>query len=330
MIRIGIVSYNIYCNFTNYGSALQSWALYQSIKRISPDLYQPVLVDYCPDSLSDKDPLNPFSNMWDQDPESRKMCELSLPAIRINYQKFDHFYHTYFGLTSQKYTSENFNSIAHFDTDSYQILNNRLQNFLAIGLRENKFIPYLKEHINSNGIQVFRTIDPTLLLTTEDYDTIAASRIITEKYLLLYARRYNKEMEAFAEKIARDNGWTIVEISLRSTNSAKGHKMFYEAGVEEFLSLVKYSEYVITNSFHGLIFAVQYRKQLAVFSRESGDNKIAEVLELFDLKECLLPKAPSVIPQIHDYDAVHARINTARETSLDFLTKELNLLNGDH
>lgn len=115
MIRIGIVSYNIYCNFTNYGSALQSWALYQSIKRISPDLYQPVLVDYCPDSLSDKDPLNPFSNMWDQDPESRKMCELSLPAIRINYQKFDHFYHTYFGLTSQKYTSENFNSIAHFD-----------------------------------------------------------------------------------------------------------------------------------------------------------------------------------------------------------------------
>ena len=129
------------------------------------------------------------------------------------------------------------------------------------------------------------------MLTTEDYDTIAASRIITEKYLLLYARRYNKEMEAFAEKIARDNGWTIVEISLRSTNSAKGHKMFYEAGVEEFLSLVKYSEYVITNSFHGLIFAVQYRKQLAVFSRESGDNKIAEVLELFDLKRMPSPKS---------------------------------------
>lgn len=82
MIRIGIVSYNIYCNFTNYGSALQSWALYQSIKRISPDLYQPVLVDYCPDSLSDKDPLNPFSNMWDQDqnPEKCVSC-LFLPFV---------------------------------------------------------------------------------------------------------------------------------------------------------------------------------------------------------------------------------------------------------
>lgn len=27
MKNIGIVSYNINCNFTNYGSALQSWAL---------------------------------------------------------------------------------------------------------------------------------------------------------------------------------------------------------------------------------------------------------------------------------------------------------------
>ena len=27
MKTLGIVSYNIHCNFTNYGSVLQSWAL---------------------------------------------------------------------------------------------------------------------------------------------------------------------------------------------------------------------------------------------------------------------------------------------------------------
>ena len=27
MKNIAIISYNIHCNFTNYGSALQSWAL---------------------------------------------------------------------------------------------------------------------------------------------------------------------------------------------------------------------------------------------------------------------------------------------------------------
>ena len=81
MKKLGIISYNIYGNFTNYGSALQSWALHQAIKRIGD--YQPVLVDYCPDVLMDKDPLNPFKNMWDQDQESKRMCELTMPAIRV-------------------------------------------------------------------------------------------------------------------------------------------------------------------------------------------------------------------------------------------------------
>lgn len=32
--KIGTISYNIYCNFTNYGSALQTWALHQAIKKL--------------------------------------------------------------------------------------------------------------------------------------------------------------------------------------------------------------------------------------------------------------------------------------------------------
>ena len=102
------ISYNIHCNFTNYGSALQSWALSQVIKSLG---HKPVLVDYCPDCLKDKDPLNPMKNMWDTDVESRKMCELSLPAIRINYAKFEKFYTEHFNRTHKVYTRENFNDI---------------------------------------------------------------------------------------------------------------------------------------------------------------------------------------------------------------------------
>ena len=84
MKRIGTVSYNIYCNFTNYGSALQTWALHQAIKKVAGDMIDPVLVDYCPEILADKDPLNPFANMWDKDEESRRMCELTMPATIIS------------------------------------------------------------------------------------------------------------------------------------------------------------------------------------------------------------------------------------------------------
>ena len=233
--RIGIVSYNIYCNFTNYGSALQSWALCQSIKKIAGNIVEPVLVDYCPEILADKEPLNPFANMWDKDEESRKMCELTLPAIQENYYKFDKFYHKRFERTCKKYTAQNFNDISidenitgfvcgsdtifcidefegfddgyfanydcmkknsvayaasfgdsHFEQDDYQKLNERLKNFNAIGLRENQMIPYVASHVD---VPVQRVIDPTLLLTSNEYDKIADERLENEKYLLLYARR---------------------------------------------------------------------------------------------------------------------------------------------
>ena len=109
MKKLGIISYNIYGNFTNYGSALQSWALHQAIKRIGD--YQPVLVDYCPDVLMDRDPLNPFKNMWDQDEDSRRMCELTMPAIRVNYENFENFYTDRFYRTPKKYTSADFNEV---------------------------------------------------------------------------------------------------------------------------------------------------------------------------------------------------------------------------
>lgn len=42
MKKLGIISYNIYGNFTNYGSAFQSWALHQAVSSLG---YQPVLVE---------------------------------------------------------------------------------------------------------------------------------------------------------------------------------------------------------------------------------------------------------------------------------------------
>lgn len=364
-MRIGTVSYNIYCNFTNYGSALQTWALHQAMKKLDAC---PVLVDYCPDILADKDPLDPFKNMWDKDDESKRMVELTLPAIRVNYKKFDRFYHDRFNRTKKAYTSANFetvmdevdafvcgsdtifcpdefgfddgyfanypcmkgNSVAyapsfgdpHFSDEDYMKLNERLQNFKAFGLREQMMVPYVRSHVT---VPVEKVIDPTLLLTQNDYDIIATERIVDKPYLLLYARRYNPKMEAYAEKVASENGWKIVDISLRATNVEKGHLMFYEAGVEEFLSLVKHAEYIITNSFHGMIMSVQYRRPFVIFSREQCDTKISELLELFGLSDRMLIDGTEQFEPI-DYDTVHKRIAEARTKAHNFLKMELCLL----
>ena len=369
MKTLGIVSYNIHCNFTNYGSALQSWALNQVVGRLG---YRPVLMDYCPDVLRDSNPLDPFKKMWDKDAESRRMCELTMPAIRENYKKFDKFYTERFNRSKGVYTSENFGecveregldgfvcgsdtifcidefkgfddgyyanypcmkgrSVAyaasfgdsHFTDADYQTLNNRLGNFKAIALRENEMLDYVKAHTT---VPVARVVDPTLLLTSEDYDSIAIESTYKEPYLLLYTRRYNPKMEAYAIKYAREHGLKVVEISLRATNAEFGHEMRYDAGVEEFLGLVKGASYVETNSFHGLIFGVQYSRPLVVFSRESGDSKINEVLELFGMKNRLLVTGQEQLEGETDYAVVHSRIADARARSKAFLAQELEML----
>lgn len=371
MKRFGIVSYNIHCNFTNYGSALQSWAIQQAIDRLGAGKWQSVLLDYCPDVLRNKDKRNPITYMWDTDEKTRRMCALSLPAIRENADKFDAFYDTQFRKTKRTYTSENFDRViaeealdgfvcgsdtifsidefegfddgyyanypcmrgrsvayavsfgdSHFTRDSCAVLKERLQNFKMLGLREPVMLPFVA---NNAHVPVRRVLDPTLLLSAEDYAPVTAPRQEERPYLLLYARRHNPEMSAFAEKMAEEKGWEIVEISLWADN-AERHRMFYEAGVEEFLSLVKYAQFVVTNSYHGMIFSIQFQRNFLVFTREQCDTKIRELLDLLGLAQCLMSAAGKAVPADINYADVEKKIKTEAAQSLHFLKQALETL----
>lgn len=367
MKRIGIISYNLYCNYTNYGSALQSYALNRAIQAVSNEV-EPVLVDYCPDVLKDKNPLNPLKNTWDQDNITKKALRSSKNDIKVNYIKYKNFFETHFTITKQSYSKENIdlieknenlrNFVCGSDTifctlefhgfddgyfanyevmkkgysfsyaasfgdskfesaEEYNKLKGLLKNFSVIGVREDTLVDRLK----SEGLPIKRVLDPTLLLDVTDYDSIAEKRLIDDDYLVLYSRRHNDEMIAYAEKIAKKNGLKIVDISLRS-HLYPNHIPFYSAGVEEFLSLIKYSKYVVTNSYHGLIFGIQYEKPLAVFSREQADTKIENLLSLLGCLDVIHTKNDDNF-SIPNYKDVKSTIKTARDDSISFLKKAL-------
>ena len=368
MKTLGIVSYNIHCNFTNYGSALQSWALCRTVERLG---YKPVLMDYCPDVLRDKNPLDPFKNMWDKDEESLRMCELTMPAIHENYKKFDRFYHEWFNRSKGAYISTNFNSCvkqegfdgfvcgsdtifcvdefgiddgyyanyepmrghsisyaasfgdSHFTPATCALLDARLKNFKAIGIRESGMVPYIKQRVS---VPVSQVIDPTLLLSSTDFDELSQAPTNKKPYLLLYARRYNPKMEAHAINLAMKNGWRIVEISLRATNAERGHEMRYDAGVEEFIGLVKYAAHVVTNSYHGMIVAIHYKKSFDIFSREQCDTKIDEVLSELKLTYCKRIDAVDAMPHRPEWADVSSCMKTQAIKSRLFLKKSLELL----
>lgn len=369
-MKIGIVTYtSLHCNFTNYGTILQSWAMQQALRKIND--VNPILVNYCPVSMKDKDPLDPMKNMWDKNGEARKLCEMSLPAIRENYKKICDFYHQNMVMTRYEYDVDNFDnihkegitnfligsdsifdiqefgldrvyfadtnlmrgrsiayapsfqdSIDNYRKEDLSILNQYLRNFNRLSLRENQLIPYVKENVRGDVQQV---IDPTLLLHPDEYESIIAESQMKEKYLLYYSRRYNPEMEKFVYDLALKTGLKVVEISLRANNAEKAI-MRYDAGVEEFLSLVKNAEYVVTNSYHCMIFAVQFSRPFFVFSREHCERKIVELLQMLGLYDRYCTTAAiSRVPEI-DYSKVCSMISDKRKLSFDFLNKAVESL----
>lgn len=362
-MKLGIVTYtSLHCNFTNYGTVLQAWAMSQSLRTI-PGV-EPILVDYCPNTMKDKDPLNPIQHMWDTNSEARRLCEMTLPAIKENFRKIFDFYHQRMEITHNEYDADCFddvqeegverfligsdsifdigefglddvffantklmrgNSIAYGPSfqdsiDNYQledllVLNKCLLNFKRLSLREQQLIPYVKKNVREDVKQV---LDPTLLLNPDDYNTIIGEREMNDKYILYYSRRYNPQMESFVYNLSKQEGLRVVEISLRATNADKGI-MRYDAGIEEFLSLVKNCEYVVTNSYHCLIFAIQFSRNFFVFSREHCDRKIVELLQMVGLEDRYCKS--DVIPKVKDIDfsVVRSVINRHKETSLLYL-----------
>ena len=99
----------------------------------------------------------------------------------------------------------------------------------------------------------------------------------------------------------------------------------YKSGVEEFLSLVKYAECIVTNSFHGIIMSVMFNKVFYGFSREQCDNKTLELTELMGLRNRMLVTGQEECSDYIGFDNVHAILDVARNESLAFLKAELEL-----
>ena len=97
---------------------------------------------------------------------------------------------------------------------------------------------------------------------------------------------------------------------------------FADFGPADFLAYIKNAEIVITNSFHGTVFSVIYRRPFYSVYKKNG--RVDNLLEFLQISEKHVSSAEEIdeITEI-DYEDVHKRLAEYRESSLQFLRENL-------
>lgn len=188
-------------------------------------------------------------------------------------------------------------------------IENYIQDFDFLSCREKSGKDFLSK---ISDINVEHVLDPVFLLSSEEWSSISSQRLIKEKYIFIYDLNGKKPLVDKAKELANGRKIAIISndpiASLRSSYS--GCDIFIKsAGIEDFISLVKYSDFVITDSFHGTAMSILFNKDFYTFiALKSASMRIYSLLSLFSLESRIFDKDSinevSLDNDIKNYDLV--------------------------
>lgn len=201
-----------------------------------------------------------------------------------------------------------------------------LENFEGLSVREQSGEAYISEKINCKA-EVH--IDPTLTISEDKWNEMA-KRPEEDKYLLVYTVCQPLHLLEKAKEIARKEGLKVIYLNDRVIHRDKEICYVPSASPEEFVGYFKYADYVMTNSFHGTVFSVIFKKHFMVeYESAGGRNKrIADLLALLDITDREIDDKEEInYKEDIDWSYADKRIATERKKSEDYLKKIIEAKN---
>ena len=170
-------------------------------------------------------------------------------------------------------------------TEQKSIFEKYLKDFYGISLREEKSKILLSEISLPCTPQVH--LDPTLLLEPCEWDLIAVDRIIKERYVFVYSFSGGNSFRNIVNEFAKSKKLKIVfiphyPVNFKFKDICWGDIKIKVAGPCEFISLIKFADYVFTDSFHASVFSLIYKKEVFTFKRNGAEGMSERINTLFN------------------------------------------------
>lgn len=181
--------------------------------------------------------------------------------------------------------------------ESMAHLRRMTEDFDAVSVREN----IARQRL---GDQASVRIDPVLLLEKEDWIRFCTAPPRKKPYMFCYfAGMVSEEFEQFTRKTAQKLGLERVLLMPQWRNLFRSGTNCYDAGPEEFVSLLAGASLVCTDSFHGTAFSVLLNRPFIVGQAEPfTDDRLATFLEAVGLREREIDPAAPAAPELLQVD----------------------------
>ncbi|MBB1527439.1 polysaccharide pyruvyl transferase family protein [Pectobacterium carotovorum subsp. carotovorum] len=347
----------------NYGAVLQTYALYKVLEKLGNDVY---LLDYSPrnirksytlfPNLKDCDGLVHFIKSWvslfldfkrrykryvgfdsflKENFKTLKGDRVVVDSIIVGSDQIwnptitDGFDENYFGISSIVQSKNIFSYAASMGISSLtekdeSVFISLLDNLSSIGVREKELQVYISGLIRKS---VNVNLDPTLLLEKKDWASITGKSSKSGRYLLIYEVKEHSQTFNVANSIAKNLGLEIVVLTAKT--SYKISKEYEtDKSPEDFLSLFRDADFIVTTSFHGTAFSIINEKDF--YTLEFGndvDLRSKNLLSEVGLLHRMVPELLNLsIDNLHiDYPntLVENKLNSLRENSISYIENSL-------
>lgn len=177
--------------------------------------------------------------------------------------------------------------------------------------------------------------DPALLLDANGWDEVIKDKpIINDKYIFCYFMGDNPEQRDFVKRLAKEKGLKIVALlhldQFIETDEHYADYTPWDISPADFVNLVKYAEYVCTDSFHGTVFSILYSRNFFTFKRFnkkaslSTNTRITSLLTRIGLMDRLVVNLDKRPDNINDWRKIQECVSDFRNASGCWLIESIN------
>lgn len=216
--------------------------------------------------------------------------------------------------------------VCNYSSNQVQLCKKLLNLFNAVSVRESDGVRTCKEYF---GIDAAHVLDPTMLLSKEDYVLLYEKNNTpkSEGTLLNYVLDETFEIQEIIKKIARER--SLIPFAINNPFEKDNTKPLNDRikpSVETWLRGFEDADFVVTDSFHACVFSILFKKQFVVVgNKKRGNARFNSLLKMFGLEDRLVDESTNLIRlKSINYDEVYKKYNELKLKSIDFLVKNLN------